>query len=384
MQKKHTLFFIILAFACSLAVFPAHAQVFVEPTSPTGGTTASPLNASLTTQRKLGSLIIGTAANPASLCLNTDTDTDTSNCIKSWSQVNAGSAYVLLNQTTFAVNPPATVDQHTTTQGDGYARLKADSTKNQLYTLIAEANSASSNATAVYATDNNVTTNYAGYFSGSVYVGKGSTATNRQLCLNDTVTLSGTSGGKGCISAWTDLGVLNPLGSFVALQPTPGVATAQTGGASLSGSAAVAGDLTAGVVIGTPVSSTPITYTCGDGICSTTTTPPENQTSCPADCGAIYYTVTMNFSGDYGTSKVTSAPAGMNCKPGCTFDYQGGASVQVILTKDTTKTFTNWSGGGCSGSSLTCTFTLTGNVTITANFTGTSDNPDDNPPVIGG
>jgi len=90
-------------------------------------------------------------------------------------------------------------------------------------------------------------------------------------------------------------------------------------------------------------------------------------------------TVTLNGTGSAGPSltvsksgagvgTVTSSPAGINCGDDCSETYAKVTKVKLTAKADTSSTFTGWSGGGCSGTK-TCTVTVNGSVTVTADFT---------------
>lgn len=258
---------------------PALAQTFIEPSTPLGGNTAAPLNSSSTTQRKAGSLLIGpNGATQSKLCLNSSVETgDPQYCITSWAQLQG--AYVILQT---GVVPPEASAQI------GYARVKGAT--GQGYSLIAEAalpTGTVPSTAAILATDGGNAANFAGYFNGRVYIGDGTGTSGKQLCLNGTD--ADISDGKGCITSWSAISALVPSGNFVLLQPTPGQTTVQVGGEALTGVGSFSADINdptkpGGVVIGIPASGTIYTRTCGDGLCSTQTTPAEDNSFCPQDC----------------------------------------------------------------------------------------------------
>jgi len=69
-----------------------------------------------------------------------------------------------------------------------------------------------------------------------------------------------------------------------------------------------------------------------------------------------------------GTGMVTSAPSGIDCGVTCEAEYEEGAKVELKESSEPGSTFAGWSGGGCSGTSTTCTVELTAAKTITATF----------------
>ena len=292
MNRRYILIAALVLGAC--IVGPAQALQYIEPTSPLGGTSAAPLNGSSSTQRKLGSLIIGSGSSPSSLCLNTDTvSSDPSVCITSWSQLHGN--FVTLSQTAIPISQQLSDYKVSSTQTSdiGFARIQADPTKSQYYSLILEANgSGAQSATALYASDGGLSTNYAAQFNGSVYLGDGTSGSAKKFCLNgafalDTNTSSATYG-KGCISSWSQLAAFVPSQNFVFLQTPNQTPTPQYGNIAINGSAIMATDTTAGVVIGAPVAGTSVTVTCGDGLCNGSESGVAgNANYCAVDCDRI-------------------------------------------------------------------------------------------------
>jgi len=260
----------VVAIAMSWSTLPAIAQTFVEPTSPGGDTTAWPLNSSSNPQFKRGSLIIGSSTTQAKLCLNTDDYDDAVNCISSWNQLSG--TYVRL-QTTIPATPTDPLSYGTA--DPGYAHIKGNA--GQLFSIVAEANTAAGNATGIYASDGGQAANFAAYFEGNVLVqNAGNTA---KLCLNDVADLSATTG-KGCIDSWSDLASIASAGTYVVLQPMTSTPSPQPGQVGVSGGASVAQIAQSAVVIGAPTSTTDPLYTCGDAICNGS----ETAASCAIDC----------------------------------------------------------------------------------------------------
>lgn len=75
-----------------------------------------------------------------------------------------------------------------------------------------------------------------------------------------------------------------------------------------------------------------------------------------------------------GVGTVTSSPSGISCATGCTSTsatFLDGTVVTLTASAPSGSVFTGWSGvSGCSTSS-TCTFTVSADVSATAQFTGT-------------
>ena len=69
-----------------------------------------------------------------------------------------------------------------------------------------------------------------------------------------------------------------------------------------------------------------------------------------------------------GTGTVTSNPAGITCAPTCSKSFPAGTQVTLTETPATNSTFAGWSGGGCSGTTSTCTVTLSTSEQVTATF----------------
>lgn len=75
-----------------------------------------------------------------------------------------------------------------------------------------------------------------------------------------------------------------------------------------------------------------------------------------------------------GSGMVTSSPAGISCRTnptadptGCTEDYNSGTPVSLMATPDSGWQFGSW-GGDCAGQGKTCSLTMTGPKSATANF----------------
>lgn len=69
-----------------------------------------------------------------------------------------------------------------------------------------------------------------------------------------------------------------------------------------------------------------------------------------------------------GSGNVVSSPAGINCPGTCMFSYATGTVVTLTATQGSGSTFTNWT-GACSGSTPTCTVSMSQARTVGAVFT---------------
>lgn len=84
----------------------------------------------------------------------------------------------------------------------------------------------------------------------------------------------------------------------------------------------------------------------------------------------VKYVLAVTFAGNGGTNnvQVTSSPAGINCFSSCPAQFDAGQVVTLTATAGVGRTFTGWSGGGCSGTG-TCVVTMDANKDVTATFT---------------
>jgi uncharacterized repeat protein (TIGR02543 family) len=103
----------------------------------------------------------------------------------------------------------------------------------------------------------------------------------------------------------------------------------------------------------------------GTGTCSVTLNAPTTVT---ATFGLQNYTLTVSKTGT-GAGTVTSSPAGISCGATCSTSVAYNTMVTLTAAPTTGSTFGGWSGGGCSGTALTCTTTVTAAATVTATFT---------------
>lgn len=301
LKSTRWLALVVVASGFVAGLSPANSShAYTEPTGapPTIGVNEIPtfLNGSALYQRKLGGLMIGTTANPKKLCLNPDIHvgatltypaaSDPNDCYSSWSAL-AGS---LIDSTQFLRR--LTTPTHNTgssnpaldTIDNGYINLQALSNDGfafaQLITVLAEANPASTATaptappTAIFA-NGVVGSNYAATFAGRLGVFPDG-AFPSKICLNDLDV--GGNPSTDCISRWSDVVVAsNP--DIVRLQ---NLRSATAPATQDLGNTALGGDLVAGsLVAGSPVVGTNITYSCGDGICSSAN---ETKINCSLDC----------------------------------------------------------------------------------------------------
>jgi len=103
----------------------------------------------------------------------------------------------------------------------------------------------------------------------------------------------------------------------------------------------------------------------GTGTCTVTMSQAQNVT---ANFSLPTFPLTVNKAG-FGTGGVVSNPIGISCLTACTtanFGFVSGTSVVLTATADAGKTFTSFSGGGCTTSP--CTVVVTAATTVTATF----------------
>ncbi|GAA4716619.1 hypothetical protein GCM10025782_11990 [Pedococcus ginsenosidimutans] len=85
--------------------------------------------------------------------------------------------------------------------------------------------------------------------------------------------------------------------------------------------------------------------------------------------GTASYALSVSTSGT-GSGTVTSSPAGISCGTPCSASYPSGTSVTLTESPAAGSTFAGW-GGACSGTSSTCTVSMTAARAVTAAFTAT-------------
>ncbi|TME36467.1 MAG: hypothetical protein E6I57_14260 [Chloroflexi bacterium] len=85
------------------------------------------------------------------------------------------------------------------------------------------------------------------------------------------------------------------------------------------------------------------------------------------DIGKVKLTVMRSGTG--GGSVATQSTTDIVCGTVRTKSYAPGTSITLAATPDRISAFTSWSGGGCTGTATTCTFTINADTTVTATFT---------------
>ncbi len=84
-------------------------------------------------------------------------------------------------------------------------------------------------------------------------------------------------------------------------------------------------------------------------------------------------TDTLQVSVAAGTGTISSSPAGIDCPSTCSATYKTGSQVTLTETPSGGSGFAGW-GGACSGTSSTCTVTLSANQSVSASFNQGSGN----------
>jgi uncharacterized repeat protein (TIGR01451 family) len=163
-----------------------------------------------------------------------------------------------------------------------------------------------------------------------------------------------------------------------------GVTWTCVGSGAASCSSSGSGSITDSVNI--PVGQTVVYTILGTVISGTGTSSMTNQASAAVPVGVTDNFSTNNLAVDedeIGTlvnliaekntaagGTITSAPAAISCGTSClseTAAFLDGATITLSAVAATNFTFTGWSGGVCSGTSA-CTFSISGDTTVTANF----------------
>ena len=80
---------------------------------------------------------------------------------------------------------------------------------------------------------------------------------------------------------------------------------------------------------------------------------------------AAQYTLNVAVS---GSGTVSSSPKGINCGKQCSKTYPTGTSVTLTAKPAKKHQLLGWSGGGCSGTALTCTVPMSNDQNVQALF----------------
>ncbi len=84
--------------------------------------------------------------------------------------------------------------------------------------------------------------------------------------------------------------------------------------------------------------------------------------------GSGTFTLTVNkIQTGSGSGSVSSTPTGISCDPTCSASFSAGTNITLDVSLSSGR-FAGWSGGGCSGTSSSCTLTLSANTAVTATF----------------
>ena len=208
--------------------------------------------------------------------------------------------------------------------------------------------------------DNTLVTLTATPTAGNVFSGWGGacsgTATTCQVTMNQarsvtatfvtaytlTTSVTGTgsiSSSPAGISCGADCSESYASGTSVTLTATPGVGQQFTGWTGCT------------AIVGFP------------NMCTVTM---DQARSVTATFAAIIWPLSVSVTGT-GTGTVTSSPSGINCGADCSETYNDGTSVTLTATPGVGQGFTGW-GGACSGTSTTCTLSMTAARSVSATF----------------
>lgn len=133
------------------------------------------------------------------------------------------------------------------------------------------------------------------------------------------------------------------------------------------GSKCVSGYNAAALVTLTANPSSGYVFTAWGGACSGGNLTCALTISNATNVSAIFKPVFSLSVSDSGRGSVTGS-AGINCGKTCSAKVVQGADLTFTATPDAGNRFTGWSGGVCSGTSPTCTTTVTGNLNVQAVF----------------
>lgn len=108
---------------------------------------------------------------------------------------------------------------------------------------------------------------------------------------------------------------------------------------------------------------------CGAEPTSTCTFTVVSAVSVGATFTPRLHELTVTTTGS-GGGNVTSSPSGIDLDGGeASASFTHGTFVTLTADPATSSEFSGWTAGPCSGTSLTCAFTITGDTTVTARFT---------------
>jgi hypothetical protein len=161
-----------------------------------------------------------------------------------------------------------------------------------------------------------------------------------------------------------------------------GTVTSNPAGINCGSTCSYAFNLNAVVTL-TAAATSPSTFVGWSGDCSgagTCTVTMSAAHSVTAAFTAPNQTLTVSKAGA-GTGTVTSNPTGINCGSTCSYAFTYNTPVTLTATAASGSAFGGWSGAGCSGTgtcsvtmsaaqSVTATFNLTGNQTLTVSKRG--------------
>jgi sugar lactone lactonase YvrE len=196
-------------------------------------------------------------------------------------------------------------------------------------------------------------------------------AQNVTATFNSLVSLSVTESGSG---TGTVTGSPAPQGQGQGSQYDPIYCTSNAGTCSDSY------DLTAPTATTVTLTETPASSPStgsrfggwgGDGASCGTATTCQVSMSQARSVSAVFvqtWALTVLTSGS-GSGTVTSSPGSIACPGTCSGSFDSGNIVQLTAAPSATSRFAGWTGGGCSGSALTCNVTMNQIQNITATFT---------------
>jgi len=78
--------------------------------------------------------------------------------------------------------------------------------------------------------------------------------------------------------------------------------------------------------------------------------------------------LTVSKTGAAANGLVTSNPTGINCGSACSAAYNVNTVVELTASADSLAYFNGWSGGGCSGTTTTCSVTMSQAASVSADF----------------